>query len=55
MFGDLPAIIQVNKELLNSLENSTDKIGKVVKVVHFHAEALPAELAYSLTELNLKG
>lgn len=29
VFGDLPAIIQVNRELLSSLENSTDKIGKV--------------------------
>eukprot|EP00095_Tigriopus_kingsejongensis_P006553 maker-scaffold235_size242898-snap-gene-0.10 protein:Tk06553 transcript:maker-scaffold235_size242898-snap-gene-0.10-mRNA-1 annotation:"protein tag-52" len=29
VFGDIPAIIQVNKELLNSLERSTDKIGQV--------------------------
>lgn len=29
VFGDLPSIIQVNRELLNSLETSTDKIGQV--------------------------
>ena len=29
VFGDLPAIIQVNKELLESLEKSSDRIGRV--------------------------
>jgi hypothetical protein len=29
IFGDIPAILQVNRELLNSLENSEDKIGQV--------------------------
>ena len=29
IFGDLPSIIQVNKELLQALENSSDRIGKV--------------------------
>ncbi len=29
VFGDLPSIIQVNKELLASLEGSTDRVGQV--------------------------
>ena len=29
IFGDIPSIIQVNKELLHALENSEDRIGKV--------------------------
>ena len=29
IFGDLPSIIQVNRELLQALENSEDRIGKV--------------------------
>ena len=29
VFGDIPSIVQVNKELLQALENSDDRIGKV--------------------------
>ena len=29
IFGDIPAILQVNRELLQSLEGSQDKIGQV--------------------------
>ena len=35
IFGDIPCILQVNKELLHCLETAEDKIGSVSVIIFF--------------------